>query len=39
MKKAPKIYGENVRVACIDAVENVLAQGEVFRTEESRLMA
>lgn len=37
MKKAPKIYGENVSAACIDAVEEVLAGGEVFRTEEQRL--
>lgn len=37
MKKAPKIYGENVSAKCIDAVEEVLAGGEVFRTEEQRL--
>jgi len=37
MRSAPKIYGENVSVACIDAVEEVLAGGEVFRTEEERL--
>ncbi len=37
MKKAPKIYGKNVSAACIDAVEAVLAKGEVFRTEEERV--
>jgi len=37
MRKAPKIYGENVSARCIDAVEKVLAQGEVFRDEEARL--
>lgn len=39
MRMARKIYGENVSMACIDAVENVLAKGEVFRTEEERLGA
>lgn len=37
MKKAPKIYGTDVSKKCIDAVERVLATGEVFRTEEGRL--
>ncbi len=37
MRQAPKLYGENVSVKCVDAVEEVLRQGEVFRTEEGRL--
>lgn len=37
MRNAPKIYGENVSKKCIDAVERVLATGEVFRSEEERL--
>jgi UDP-N-acetylglucosamine 2-epimerase (non-hydrolysing) len=37
MKKAPKIYGENVSAKCIDAVEGILKKGDVFRTEEGRL--
>ncbi len=37
MRNAPKIYGENVSARCIDAVEEVLKKGEVFRTEEERL--
>lgn len=37
MRNAPKIYGENVSSNCITAVEDVLAKGEVFRTEEERL--
>ncbi len=37
MRKAPKIYGENVSAKCIDAVEKVLAKGEVFRDEATRL--
>ncbi|MBU0766797.1 UDP-N-acetylglucosamine 2-epimerase [Patescibacteria group bacterium] len=37
MRKAPKIYGENVSAKCIDAVEAVLEKGEVFRDEEARL--
>ncbi len=37
MRKTPKLYGENVSPKCIDAVEQVLAQGEVFRAEEDRL--
>ena len=36
-KRAPKIYGDNVSAKCIDAVEQVLASGEVFRSEEGRL--
>ncbi len=39
MKQAPKLYGANVSARCIDAVEQVLAGGEVFRTEEERLRA
>ena len=37
MRKAPKLYGKNVSKKCIDAVERVLKEGEVFRTEEERL--
>ncbi|MFH1670497.1 MAG: UDP-N-acetylglucosamine 2-epimerase, partial [Patescibacteria group bacterium] len=37
MRKAPKIYGENVSAKCIDAVEAVLKEGEVFRSEGERL--
>ncbi len=37
MKNAPKIYGEQVSKKCIDAVEKVLAEGEVFRAEEERI--
>lgn len=37
MRNTPKIYGENVSSKCIDAVEAVLAKGEIFRTEEERL--
>ncbi|MBU2259221.1 UDP-N-acetylglucosamine 2-epimerase [Patescibacteria group bacterium] len=37
MRKAPKIYGENVSAKCIDAVESVLEKGEVFRSEGERL--
>ncbi len=37
MRNAPKIYGENVSAKCIDVVEKVLAQGEVFRSEGERL--
>ena len=37
MRKAPKLYGENVSTKCIDAVEGVLKEGGVFRTEEQRL--
>ncbi|MCF7845127.1 MAG: UDP-N-acetylglucosamine 2-epimerase [Kiritimatiellales bacterium] len=38
MRKAPKIYGENVSAKCIDAVESVLEKGEgVFRDDSARL--
>lgn len=37
MKKAPKLYGKNVSAKCIDAVENVLKNEDVFRSEEGRL--
>lgn len=37
MRKAPKIYGTGVSAKCIDAVEKVLATGEIFRSEEERL--
>jgi UDP-N-acetylglucosamine 2-epimerase (non-hydrolysing) len=37
MRSKPLIYGENVSSLCIDAVEDVLAKGNVFRTEEERL--
>jgi UDP-N-acetylglucosamine 2-epimerase (non-hydrolysing) len=37
MRSAPKIYGSNVSTKCIDAVEKVLKDGDIFRTEEQRL--
>jgi UDP-N-acetylglucosamine 2-epimerase (non-hydrolysing) len=37
MKSAPKIYGKDVSKKCIDTVEDVLKNGEVFRDEEARL--
>ncbi len=37
MRKTPKLYGENVSSRCIDAVEEVLKKGEIFRNEEERL--
>lgn len=37
MRRAPKIYGNDVSAKCIDAVERVLKKGDVFRTEEERL--
>lgn len=37
MRNAPKIYGEGVSAKCIDAVEAVLKEGEVSRSEEGRL--
>ena len=37
MKKAPKIYGENVSKKCVDVVLGVLEKEEVFRDEEGRL--
>jgi UDP-N-acetylglucosamine 2-epimerase (non-hydrolysing) len=37
MRAAPKIYGNAVSAKCIDAVEQVLAKGEIFRAEEDRL--
>ncbi len=37
MRNAPKIYGKNVSGISIDAVENVLKAGEIFRAEEGRL--
>jgi UDP-N-acetylglucosamine 2-epimerase (non-hydrolysing) len=37
MRRAPKLYGENVSAKCIDAVEQVLAKSDIFRTEEERL--
>jgi UDP-N-acetylglucosamine 2-epimerase (non-hydrolysing) len=37
MRSAPKIYGSNVSAQCVDAVEKVLASGDVFRAEEARL--
>jgi len=37
MRKTPKLYGEGVSARCIDAVEDVLAHGEIFRSEEERL--
>jgi UDP-N-acetylglucosamine 2-epimerase (non-hydrolysing) len=37
MRDAPKIYGENVSSKCIDAVEEVIAKGDIFRAEEERI--
>lgn len=37
MRKAPKLYGTNVSEQCVKAVEQVLATGEVFRSEGERL--
>lgn len=37
MKKAPKIYGSDVSKKCVDAIEEVLTQGAVFRADEERL--
>lgn len=37
MKKAPKIYGNDVSKKSIDIVMKVLESGEVYRTEEGRL--
>ncbi len=37
MRKAPKIYGKDVSKKCIDVIEKVLKEGEVFRNEEERL--
>ena len=37
MREAPKIYGKDVSKKCIDAVEEVLREGEMFRDEERRL--
>lgn len=37
MRRTPKLYGEAVSSRCIDAVEEVLKKGEVFRNEEERL--
>jgi UDP-N-acetylglucosamine 2-epimerase (non-hydrolysing) len=37
MRKAKKLYGNNVSAKCVDAVEKVLAKGEVFRDEGTRL--
>lgn len=37
LKAAEKIYGENVSAKCIDTVESVLKNSEVFREEEERL--
>lgn len=37
MRAAPKLYGRNVSAACIDAVENILKTGPVFRSDEERL--
>lgn len=38
MRAVQKIYGQNVSAKCIDAVEHALTQGEIFRTEEERLL-
>ena len=37
MRSTPKLYGANVSATCVDAVEKVLAQGPIFRSEEERL--
>jgi len=37
MRNAPKLYGENVSAKCIDVVEQVLAEGDVFRSDSERL--
>jgi UDP-N-acetylglucosamine 2-epimerase (non-hydrolysing) len=37
MRKAQKLYGKDVSKKSIDAVEEVLAGGEVFRSDEERL--
>lgn len=37
MRAAPKLYGKSVSVACIDAVEQVLASGSVSRSDDERL--
>ncbi len=37
MRATPQLYGKNVSSKCIDAVEDVLKKGEIFRTEEERL--
>lgn len=37
LRRAPKIYGKGVSTLCIDAVENVLQTGSVFRSDEERL--
>lgn len=37
MRSAPKLYGKNVSERCIDAVEAVMKQGSVFRTDDERL--
>ena len=37
MRDSPRIYGEHVSGKCVDAVEQVLKIGEVFRPEEERL--
>ncbi len=37
MRKAPKLYGKNVSAKCIDAVEQVLKTGNIFRSDEERL--
>lgn len=47
MRKRPMLYGQNdsggvsasVSARCVDAVEEVLEKGEVFRSEEERLAA
>ena len=37
MRRAPKLYGEDVSKKSIDFVEEVLKKGRVFRTDEERL--
>lgn len=37
LKKAPKIYGENVSAHCADLLTTIAAQGNIFRSEEERI--
>lgn len=37
MRRRPKIYGQDVATACVDAVVKTLEEGHLLRTEEARL--
>jgi UDP-N-acetylglucosamine 2-epimerase (non-hydrolysing) len=37
MRATPQLYSKNVSAQCINAVEDVLKKGEIFRNEEERL--